>query len=170
MITAVEERMKNVMESPLELRLPEPEEVLREVTWLKGMSDDVIGKILNASETRVYNSGDALMKQGDSGDGLIVITGKREGFNWGCGCGHYGSRGGYWRNGSLAVFPNRHCHCGFDRQCTMVDHRGDAKNHGRNPRNFSAVFGKLLRCDLQKTYWGRKSLTMDGVKYSCVGG
>ena len=74
MITAVEERMKNVMESPLELRLPEPEEVLREVTWLKGMSDDVIGKILNASETRVYNSGDALMKQGDSGDGLIVIT------------------------------------------------------------------------------------------------
>ena len=74
MITAVEERMKNVMESPLELRLPEPEEVLREVTWLKGMSDQVIGKILNASESRVYNSGDSLMKQGDSGDGLIVIT------------------------------------------------------------------------------------------------
>ena len=74
MITAVEERMKNVMESPLELRLPEPEEVLREVTWLKGMSDDVIQKILNASESRVYNSGDALMKQGDTGDGLIVIT------------------------------------------------------------------------------------------------
>ncbi|NDH16684.1 MAG: cyclic nucleotide-binding domain-containing protein, partial [Opitutae bacterium] len=74
MITAVEERMKNIMESPLELRLPSAEEVLREVTWLKGMDDEVISKILNASETRVYNSGDALMKQGDSGDGLIVIT------------------------------------------------------------------------------------------------
>ena len=31
MIIAVEERMKEVMESSLELRLPEPEEVLREV-------------------------------------------------------------------------------------------------------------------------------------------
>jgi hypothetical protein len=74
MITAVEERMKDVMESPLELRLPTAEEVLREVTWLKGMDDEVINKIISASETRVYNSGDTLMKQGDSGDGLIVIT------------------------------------------------------------------------------------------------
>ena len=74
MITAVEERMKDVMERPLELRLPKPEEVLQEVTWLKGMSDGVISKILDASETKVYNSGDSLMKQGDSGDGLIVIT------------------------------------------------------------------------------------------------
>jgi signal-transduction protein with cAMP-binding, CBS, and nucleotidyltransferase domain len=38
------------------------------------MSDGVISKILEASETKVYNSGDFLMKQGDSGDGLIVIT------------------------------------------------------------------------------------------------
>jgi len=74
MITAVEERMKDVMERPLELRLPKPDEVLQEVTWLKGMSDGVISKILDASETKVYNSGDSLMKQGDSGDGLIVIT------------------------------------------------------------------------------------------------
>ena len=74
MITAVEERMKDVMERPLELRLPMPEEVLQEVTWLKGMSDGVISKILEASETKVYNSGDFVMKQGDSGDGLIVIT------------------------------------------------------------------------------------------------
>ncbi len=74
MITAVEERMKKVMESPLELRLPEPEEVLREVTWLKGMSSDLISKILQASEPRSYNSGDFIMRQGDEGDGMIVIT------------------------------------------------------------------------------------------------
>ncbi len=74
MITAVEQRMKEVMESPLTLRLPEPEEVLREVAWLKGMDDAVIRKIIDASESRVYNSGDSLMKQGDDGDGLIVIT------------------------------------------------------------------------------------------------
>ncbi|NDH17475.1 MAG: cyclic nucleotide-binding domain-containing protein, partial [Opitutae bacterium] len=74
MITAVEERMKDVMESPLVLRLPEPVEVLREVVWLKGMPDQVIDKIIQASENRTYNSGDSLMKQGDEGNGLIVIT------------------------------------------------------------------------------------------------
>ena len=52
--------MKDVMESPLELRLPEPDEVFREVTWLKGMPDGVISKIVDASETKVYNSGDSL--------------------------------------------------------------------------------------------------------------
>ena len=74
MIIAVEERMKEVMESSLELRLPEPEEVLREVNWLKGMPDSLLSKIVNASESKVYNTGDTIMKQGGDGDGMIVIT------------------------------------------------------------------------------------------------
>ena len=63
-----------VMESSLDLRLPEPEEVLREVNWLKGMPDVLIAKIVTASESRVYNAGDTIMKQGGEGDGMIVIT------------------------------------------------------------------------------------------------
>ena len=74
MVTAVEERMKNVMESSLELRLPEPEEVLREVTWVKGLPDSVISQLVNVSEQRTYNSGDRIMEQGGEGDGMIVIT------------------------------------------------------------------------------------------------
>ena len=74
MIIGVEERMKEVMDSSLELRLPEPEEVLREVNWLKGMPDSLIAKIANASESRAYNTGDTIMKQGGEGDGMIVIT------------------------------------------------------------------------------------------------
>ena len=74
LIIAVEERMKEVMESSLDLRLPEPEEVLREVNWLKGMPDTLFAKIVNASESRVYNSGDTIMTQGGEGDGMIVIT------------------------------------------------------------------------------------------------
>jgi NhaP-type Na+/H+ or K+/H+ antiporter len=74
LITEVEQRMKEVMDSPLELRLPEPEEVLREVTWLKGMSDGLIAKIIGVSEERAYSTGDSIMKQGDEGDGMIVIT------------------------------------------------------------------------------------------------
>jgi hypothetical protein len=74
LIIAVEERMKNVMESSLDLRLPEPEEVLREVNWLKGMPDTLISKIVSVSESKVYNAGDTIMKQGGEGDGMIVIT------------------------------------------------------------------------------------------------
>jgi hypothetical protein len=74
MVTDVEERMKNVMDSSLELRLPEPEEVLREVTWVKGLPDSVINQIVNLSEQRSYNSGDRIMEQGGAGDGMIVIT------------------------------------------------------------------------------------------------
>ncbi|MBT5717746.1 MAG: cyclic nucleotide-binding domain-containing protein [Opitutae bacterium] len=74
MIIGVEERMKEVMDSSLELRLPEPEEVLREVNWLKGMPDTLISKIVSVSESKVYNAGDTIMKQGGEGDGMIVIT------------------------------------------------------------------------------------------------
>jgi len=74
LITAVEERMKEVMDSPLELRLPEPGEVLREVNWLKGMPEELIAKIISVSMERSYGSGDSIMKQGDEGDGMIVIT------------------------------------------------------------------------------------------------
>jgi hypothetical protein len=74
LITEVEQRMKEVMDSPLELRLPEPEEVLREVNWLKGMPEELIAKIVGVSEERAYSIGDSIMKQGDDGDGMIVIT------------------------------------------------------------------------------------------------
>jgi NhaP-type Na+/H+ or K+/H+ antiporter len=74
LITEVEQRMKGVMESPLELRLPEPEEVLREVNWLKGMPEELIAEIVAVSEEKAYSAGDSIMKQGDDGDGMIVIT------------------------------------------------------------------------------------------------
>ena len=63
MITNVEERMKDVMERSLDLRLPEPEEVLREVNWLKGLPDILISKIVSASESKLYNEGDSIMTQ-----------------------------------------------------------------------------------------------------------
>jgi NhaP-type Na+/H+ or K+/H+ antiporter len=71
----VEERMKDVMESSLELRMPSPEEVLREVAWLKGLPDTVISQIVGLSEQRSYTSGQRIMDQGGAGDGMIVITG-----------------------------------------------------------------------------------------------
>lgn len=74
MIVDVEGRMKEIMDRALVLRLPEPEEILREVTWLKGLSEDNITKIIGLSNKRTYQPGDMIMEQGDRGDGMILIT------------------------------------------------------------------------------------------------
>ena len=74
MIVDVEGRMKDIMDRPLILRLPEPEEILREVTWLKGLSEDNITKIIKLSDKRTYQPGDVIMEQGDRGDGMILVT------------------------------------------------------------------------------------------------
>ena len=74
MIVDVEGRMKDIMDRALVLRLPEPEEILREVTWLKGLSEDNITKIIELSNERTYQPGDMIMEQGDRGDGMILIT------------------------------------------------------------------------------------------------
>ena len=74
MIVDVEGRMKDIMDRPLVLRLPEPEEILREVTWLKGLSEDNITKIIELSDKRTYQPGDVIMEQGDRGDGMILVT------------------------------------------------------------------------------------------------
>ena len=74
MIVDVEGRMKDIMDRALVLRLPEPEEILREVTWLKGLSEDNITKIIELSNKRTYQPGDMIMEQGDRGDGMILVT------------------------------------------------------------------------------------------------
>jgi NhaP-type Na+/H+ or K+/H+ antiporter len=74
MLDGVEERIKDIMDKPLKLKLPTSQEVLREVTWLQGMPSSVIEKIIAVAQEKTYQSGEKLMSQGDPGDGLIVIT------------------------------------------------------------------------------------------------
>ena len=70
----VEKRMKEIADKQLKVKIPTSEEVLREVTWLQGMPEEIISKIVSASEEKNYTSGQELMKKGDPGDGLVVIT------------------------------------------------------------------------------------------------
>jgi NhaP-type Na+/H+ or K+/H+ antiporter len=74
MLEDVEQRMKKIMDTRLKVRMPTSEEVLREVTWLQGLPDEVIDTIVAVSEEKNYSSGERLMQMGDPGDGLVVIT------------------------------------------------------------------------------------------------
>ena len=74
LIADVEQRIENVMNRPLELRMPTAVEVLKEAPWVKGLSPQIINKIVSASEQREYASGDIIMEQGEDGDGMVLIT------------------------------------------------------------------------------------------------
>jgi NhaP-type Na+/H+ or K+/H+ antiporter len=74
MIVDVDRRIEDVMSKPLELRLPTAVEVLKEAPWVKGLSKDIIDKIIAAAVQKNFGPGEFLMKQGDEGDGMVLIT------------------------------------------------------------------------------------------------
>ena len=74
MVVGVEEKVIELMDKPLELKLPTPIEILREVPWLKGIPESIITKIINMAQEKTYSSGQALMKKGEEGDGMFLIS------------------------------------------------------------------------------------------------
>ncbi|HIN39118.1 MAG TPA: cyclic nucleotide-binding domain-containing protein, partial [Flavobacteriales bacterium] len=74
MISSVEERMKKLMDSPPAIKLPAPHELLKEIPWLQGLDADTFKKVEATVEDKIYQSGEALMKEGGGGDGLFIIA------------------------------------------------------------------------------------------------
>jgi len=73
-IESVEGRMKKLMDSPPSFKLPNPHDLLDETAWLKGLDKDTIDLVKNKTQDKIYQKGQALMKEGDPGDGLFVIA------------------------------------------------------------------------------------------------
>ena len=74
MIASVEERMKKLMDSPPAIKLPAPHDLLNEIPWLQGLDADTFKKVEATVEDKIYQSGQALMKEGGPGDGLFIIA------------------------------------------------------------------------------------------------
>lgn len=74
MIASVEKRMKQLMDSPPSINLPAPHELLKEIPWLQGLDPDVFKKVESSVEDKIYQTGEALMKEGGPGDGLFIIA------------------------------------------------------------------------------------------------
>jgi len=74
MLINVEERMKMLMDSPPSIQLPEPIELLKEVSWLKGLESETFNKVVDLVENRSYTPGKKLVEQGGPGDGLFIIS------------------------------------------------------------------------------------------------
>jgi hypothetical protein len=74
MVVTVENRMKKLMDSPPSFELPSSIDLLKEISWLKGLDAHVLDKVVELTEERLYSIGDTLVKEGDLGDGLFIIA------------------------------------------------------------------------------------------------
>ena len=73
-ISGIEERMKILMDSPPSLEMPKPVELLREISWLAGLEDQVFRKVVDQFQNRVYAVDATLVKENGPGDGLFVVV------------------------------------------------------------------------------------------------
>jgi NhaP-type Na+/H+ or K+/H+ antiporter len=74
MLMSVESRMKQVMDTPPSIKEPEAADLLREVSWMQGLRDEVFDAVNNAAQTKTYEKGEKLMKAGDPGDGMMLVV------------------------------------------------------------------------------------------------
>lgn len=74
MTDRIEERMKLLIDSPPRVKLPDAEDLLKEVNWLKGVDQKTYNEVVSLFQSRVYSVDDTLIEQGDSSDGLYVIA------------------------------------------------------------------------------------------------
>lgn len=74
MILDIEERMKKLINNPPEIKLPDPVEFLKDVDWLKNIDKDLSAQIAESFETKLYAAGEYLVKEGETADGILVIS------------------------------------------------------------------------------------------------
>lgn len=73
-ISGIEERMKMLMDRPPSLELPKPIELLRDISWLAGLDEDIFNRVVRDFQNRVYAVDATLVKENGPGDGLFVVV------------------------------------------------------------------------------------------------
>jgi len=70
----IEHRIKKLVFSPVSAQLATPEEVLREVSWLQNIDENIIQHVLSIAEVKEHNRDEVLIHQGESGEkGMLLI-------------------------------------------------------------------------------------------------
>jgi NhaP-type Na+/H+ or K+/H+ antiporter len=74
MVSRVEERMKRLVDSPPSLELPKPSDLLKEVSWLKGLSKREWNRVVSAFQNKTYAVGEVIVREDSHDDGLFIIV------------------------------------------------------------------------------------------------
>lgn len=74
MINDIEVRMKELRDAPPVFELPDSEELLAEVSWLKDVDHASFHKIAKQFSSKIFNAGDVLLTEGKVEDGMYIIV------------------------------------------------------------------------------------------------
>ncbi len=74
MVTNIELRMKKLVDSPPAINLPQVNDLLKGMTWLQDVPEEVFTKVVGMFQNRIFSVGQTLIKEGTNSDGLFVIV------------------------------------------------------------------------------------------------
>lgn len=70
----IEERKKQLIDSPPKVQSPEKAKLLEDIKWFKNIDKETFNKIVNLFQYRVYAVGEKIIKEDGQTDGLYVIA------------------------------------------------------------------------------------------------
>lgn len=73
MVESIEERMKKLAYSSTKISLPKTNDLLKDVPWLKTVSQKTFDKVVDQFQYQVYSVGEHLIKENTPADSLFVI-------------------------------------------------------------------------------------------------
>lgn len=74
LLLKVEERMKDILDSPPEMRIPISEKMFSKISWLKDLPDDVKERIISLFDSRFFSVGDDIVKRKKFGEGIFILV------------------------------------------------------------------------------------------------
>lgn len=70
----LEVKMKRLNSTPASLPLPNPEEILRNLTWLDGLESEVVDDIVSCASLVHFECGDSIHQQDEMLEGIYIIV------------------------------------------------------------------------------------------------
>ena len=70
----LEVKMKRLNSTPASLPLPNPEEILRNLTWLDELDSEVVDDIVQCASLVQFERGDSIHKQDEMLEGIYIIV------------------------------------------------------------------------------------------------
>lgn len=72
--SGIEARMKQLMEKPPSIRLPETKELVKSIGWLQDFPKEGIKLLTDLCTTRIYSNGQRIVKNMSAANGLFIIV------------------------------------------------------------------------------------------------
>jgi NhaP-type Na+/H+ or K+/H+ antiporter len=70
----IEARMKQLLERPPSVELPETAELIGGISWTKGLDKEVLKKMGKLCQTKMYSNGQTIMKAGSNSQGMFIVA------------------------------------------------------------------------------------------------